>query len=514
MRKPTDDELPGRSYHGEHRQSFFMMLNLLIFIPLFATLAIILGAPARKCALLAGAANFFTSLVALVSYDKAKGGFQHVYSAAIAPEWDLKYLLGADGLSVMMLFLTGIVTLAAIWVTPPIEKRENLFYACVLLIAAGAAGAFASQDLFFFYAFHELALIPTFLLIGVWGEGERHTAAWKITIYLALGSFVLLIGLIDLYNALPVQVRTFDMIKLQQLTAANGIPASAQYRPYFFLLIGFGILTSLFPFHSWAPQAYASAPTPLAMLHAGVLKKFGLYGLIRLAIPLLPAGAQNWTWLLLVLLVGNLIYVGLATVGQRKLDLMLGYSSVMHMGYIFLGIAAFNSVGLSGAALLMFAHGLSIAALFAIAGQLRQRGESLSFDTFGGVGKTMPFLGAAFGCAAFASLGLPGFANFASELMVFFGAYKPGLDPGLIGSFKTATVFALWGVVISAIYMLRAYRAIFMGAPNKGATAWIDPTLNLRLPIILLIAMLLLGGFFPGIFLSYVKPSVEALLAH
>ena len=159
------------------------------------------------------------------------------------------------------------------------------------------------------------------------------------------------------------------MIKLQQLTAANGIPASAQNRPYFFLLIGFGILISLFPFHSWAPQAYASAPTPLAMLHAGVLKKFGLYGSIRVAIPLFPAGAQNWAWLLLVLLVGNIIYVGLATVGKSKLDLMLGYSSVMHMGYIFLGIAAFNSVGLSGAALLMFAHGLSISALFAIAGQ-------------------------------------------------------------------------------------------------------------------------------------------------
>ena len=227
------------------------MLNLLIFIPLFAALAIVLGAPARKSALLAGAANFLTSLVALVSYDKAKGGFQHVYSAAIAPEWDLKYLLGADGLSLMMLFLTGIVTLAAIWVTPPIEKRENLFYACVLLIAAGAAGAFASQDLFFFYAFHELALIPTFLLIGVWGEGERHTAAWKITIYLALGSFVLLIGLIDLYNALPVQVRTFDMIKLQQLhcgkwhsgvCAVSTVPLSSHWLWYSHLAISISFL--------------------------------------------------------------------------------------------------------------------------------------------------------------------------------------------------------------------------------------------------------------------------------
>ena len=489
------------------------MLNLLIFIPLLAALAILLGAPARKTSLAAAGANFILSVIALFRYDKAVGGFQYGYSTPIAPEWDLKYLVAADGLSLVMLLLTAMVTLAAIWVTPVVERRENLFYASLLFISAGATGAFASQDLFFFYAFHELALIPTFLLIGLWGSGERHTAAWKITIYLALGSFVLLIGLIDLYNALPVGVRTFDMIKLQQLAAQQVIPPPAQYRPFLLLLLGFGILISLFPFHSWAPQAYASAPTPATMLHAGVLKKFGLYGLIRLAIPLLPAGAQYWAWLLLILLVGNIIYVGLVTIAQRRLDLMLGYSSVMHMGYIFLGIAALNSVGVSGAALLMFAHGLSIAALFAIAGELRQRHESLAFDRFGGLGKTMPFLGAAFGCAAFASIGLPGFANFASELMVFFGAYKPNVDPRLVGSYKTATVFALWGVVISAIYMLRAYRAIFMGEPGKAGVGWVDPVMHLRVPVVLLLATLLISGFFPNFFLGYLKPTVEALLA-
>ncbi len=489
------------------------MLSLLIFIPVIAALAILLGAPPRKTSLAAAGANFVLSLIVFFGYDKAVGGFQYLTSTPIAPEWDLKYLVAVDGLSLVMLLLTAIVTLAATWVTPVVERRENLFYAYLLFIAAGATGAFAAQDLFFFYAFHELALIPTFLLIGLWGTGERHTAAWKLTIYLALGSFVLLIGLIDLYYALPVGVRTFDMIKLQQLAAQHIIAPSEQYRPFLLLLIGFGILISLFPFHSWAPQAYASAPTPATMLHAGVLKKFGLYGLIRLAIPLLPAGAQNWAWLLLILLVGNIIYVGFVTIAQRRLDLMLGYSSVMHMGYIFLGIAALNSVGVSGAALLMFAHGLSIAALFAIAGQLRQRNESLSFDKFGGLGKTMPFLGAAFGCAAFASIGLPGFANFASELMVFFGAYKPNVDPVLVDSYKTATVFALWGVVISAVYMLRAYRAIFMGEPARADSGWLDPVMHLRIPVVLLLAPLLIAGFFPNVFLSYLKPTVDALLA-
>jgi NADH-quinone oxidoreductase subunit M len=277
------------------------------------------------------------------------------------------------------------------------------------------------------------------------------------------------------------------------------------------LLIGFGILISLFPFHSWAPQAYASAPTPAAMLHAGVLKKFGLYGLMRVAIPLLPEGAKYWANLLLILLVGNIIYVGLATIAQKKLDLMLGYSSVMHMGYIFLGVAAMNTIGLSGAALLMFAHGLSIAALFAMAGMLRENRPQLALDSFGGLAKPMPALAFAFGLAAFASIGLPGFANFASEMTVFFGAYKPAL--GLDAKhFHLAVIFALWGVVISAVYMLRAYRAIFMGEPGKEAAAWPDPFKALRWPVVLLLAVLLIAGFAPGKFLSLVQPTFDAVL--
>ena len=496
------------------------MLSLIIFIPLLAALGILLGAPARKTALGAAGAQFVLTLLAFLSYDKAKGGFQFRESFASAPDWKLNYLVGADGLSVLMLLLTGIVTLAAIWVAPKIEKREPLYYACLLFITAGAAGAFASVDLFFLYAFHELALIPTFLLIGLWGSGERHTAAWKITIYLGMGSFVLLIGLIDLYLAVPETLRTFNLIDLQKLASSGLIPAAAQTRPYIFLLLGFGILISLFPFHSWAPTAYASAPTPAAMLHAGVLKKFGLYGLMRVAVPLLPEGAkQPMPWLfgitpanlLLLLLVGNIIYVGLATIAQKRLDMMLGYSSVMHMGYIFLGIAAMNTIGLSGAALLMFAHGLSIAALFAMAGMLREHRPALELDSFGGLAKHMPALAFAFGLAAFASIGLPGFANFASELTVFFGAYKPaaGLDAS---HFHLAVVFALWGVVISAVYMLRAYRAIFMGEPDKQTAAWADPFKAMRWPVVILLATLLIAGFAPGKFLSFVQPGFEAVL--
>src|SRR5688572_187077 len=224
------------------------MLNLLIWLPLLAAIAIAFGAPPRRTSLLAAGINLVISVALLLGYDKAAGGFQFAFSHAIVPEWDLKYLLAVDGLSLVMLLLTTVVTCAAIWVTPHVARREGLFFACLLFISAGAAGAFASQDLFFFYAFHELALIPTFLLIGVWGHGERDTAAWKITIYLALGSMVLLVGIAKLYLAFPEEARTFDMTKMLANRAL--IPASDQGGIYIWLLIGFGILISLFPFHS------------------------------------------------------------------------------------------------------------------------------------------------------------------------------------------------------------------------------------------------------------------------
>src|SRR6266704_5257114 len=440
------------------------MVLFTIFCPIVAAVLIMLGAPARKTALAASVLTFAAALFLFASLDHGHADFQHVTSFRISPEWRLSFTTGVDGLSVVMVLLAAIVTLAAVWFAGAIERYENGFYACLLFISGGAIGAFASIDLFFFYAFHELALIPTFLLIGIWGTGNRSVAAWKITIYLTLGSFILLIGLILLYQSVPATARTFDIRELQAAITAHPIAAPEQRHIYLLLLIGFGVLISLFPFHSWAPEAYASAPAPAAMLHAGVLKKFGLYGLLRLAVPLLPQGAQYWSHLLIVLLLGNIIYIGLVTLAQKRLDWMLGYSSVMHMGYIFLGIASANLLGTAGAATLIFAHGLSIALLFAIAGQIRNRTGTLLFDDLGGLAKVMPFAGLAFGFATFAAIGLPGLANFASEIMIFFGAIRNGWEMQRFHIFQIATVLALWGVVISTVYMLRAYRSTFMGA--------------------------------------------------
>jgi NADH-quinone oxidoreductase subunit M len=245
------------------------------------------------------------------------------------------------------------------------------------------------------------------------------------------------------------------------------------------------------------------------MLHAGVLKKFGLYGLLRVALPLMPEAARHWAWLLLILLAGNILYVGLATISQKQLDLTLAYSSVMHMGYVFLGIASYNVIGLNGAALLMFAHGLSIAALFAMCGELRKQTGTLNYLDLGGLATNMPRLSFVFGLATFASIGLPGFANFASELLVFFGAFKNSTPGASFNEFQIVGTIALWGVVISAVYMLRAYRAIFMGERQARWQTVQDMPLSLGWAVILLVAALLVVGIAPRTVLDAVEPGIR-----
>jgi NADH-quinone oxidoreductase subunit M len=492
------------------------VLTTLLLIPIATAAALFLGVGNRDWAKRSALLQLAITLLLLIGYDRSAGGFQFVSAAEpFFTGIDMRYAVGVDGFSLIMLLLTALVTVTAVWLSPKVEKHAGLFDGSVLLISAGATGAFVVKDLFFMYAFHELALIPTFLLIGYWGSGERQAIAWKVTIYLAVGSIILLAGLFDLYLAIPEAQRSFDLQKLQEVAASHAIPASAQLRPWLLLTAGFGILISLFPFHSWAAPAYASAPTPLAMLHSGVLKKFGLYGMIRLVVPFLPQAFSQpvyggWTAqdILLALLLCNILYVGLVTIGQRKLDYVIGYSSVMHMGYVFLGIASMNIIGLSGAALLMFAHGLSAAALFAVTGSLREREGSLSFERLGGVAKSIPYLSVCFAMAAFASIGLPGFANFASETMVFFGGFQTGATTFL----KTSTILALWGVVISAVYMLRSYKAVFLGEPTVESAKWTDLEGAPRVALALLPATLLIAGFFPQYFLSFLKPTLEAAL--
>lgn len=484
---------------------------LIVAMPILAAILIGFKAPARTTAMLAAIANVMLASLLCLKFDHtaAAGEFQFASSLAVLDQPTIALAFGVDGMSLIMLLLTVIVTLAALWTISDKVKNPRMHFASALLISAGALGAFLSTDVFFFYAFHELALIPTFLMIGMFGRGENpRKVAWTITIYLGLGSLILLAGLVALVYHTPEQ--SFDMTTL----LGSAVDSGAQKWIAALLIIGFGTLVSLFPFHSWAAPAYAAAPTPISMLHAGVLKKFGLYGLIRLAVPLLGEGMAIWADWLLVLLLGNILFVGLVTVAQRRLDLMLGNSSVMHMGYIFLGIAALiasggnNSLALNGALLLMFAHGVSIALQFALAGKIEERTGRLEFENLGGLAKQLPALGFLFGLAAFASIGLPGFANFAGELMIFLSTFRDiagGTVPlAELGNLQWAAIAAFWGVVISAVYMLRAYRSIFMGdEPRGGITAGEPLDFEEKLPFIILAVALVVVGFFPRILLQY-----------
>jgi len=484
-------------------------LLFLILIPFVATIFMMVGAPARFTALLASGLNLVLSLILIVRYDRVAAGWEYLQQMPVLPTLGLNFSLGADGLSLTMLLLTTLVSFSAMMITPKIERFPSLFYGCLLLISGGLIGAFSSIDVFFLYGFHEIALIPVFIMIGVWGSGDRQAAAWKATLYLGAGSFVVLLGIIALYLSAPSGLRTFDL-RLMTEMSQTGIshPSSTIY---LLLLLGFGALVSLFPFHSWAPTTYSSSPSPTAMLHAGVLKKFGLYGLLRLALPIFPEAVFTFSTLLLVLLTCNIFYIGYVTLAQRRLDWTLSYSSVMHMGYIFLGLAAMNLISLQGAALLMFAHGVSVAGLFALCGALRRRTGTLEYHDLGGLAAKMPVMSVLFGFTAMASLGLPGFANFAGEVLIFFGATAALIMEHSSVALLIALIAAVWGVVLSAVYLLRAYRAIFFGPLSTHAEHFSlnDLTFSERCGMILLIITLIVVGIHPQFILQLVTTAIS-----
>ncbi len=372
-------------------------------------------------------------------------------------------------------------------------------------MTGGILGAFASLDLFFFFFFHELALIPTFIMIGIWGRGEnRSYATFNITLYLSAGALIALAGLIALYLQLPPQFRTFDVVQITEYFKTHRMSAPAQHSIFGLLLFGFGILVSLWPFHTWAPLGYGAAPTATAMLHAGVLKKFGVYGLIRIALPLMPDGAHEWLKVLAWLCLGNIIHGGWVAMRQRNLNLLIGNSSVAHMGFVFLGIASLSLIGVTGAVLIMIAHGLLAALTFALSGYLYSQTGTLDIDKYGGLLRRLPFIGTAMVMAMMAGCGLPGFANFPGELLVLFGVW---------GSLPWFVVAAAWGaLIIAAIYMLRAIRDILHGPlPDQLATVR-DASMWRRVPFALLLAGLLGFGVFPRGLTDKIRPSAEAIL--
>lgn len=403
--------------------------------------------------------------------------------------------LGLNGISMPLFLLAGTVGFAAgLYAMYSNAERPHLYLALLLFMLGGLMGTFASVDIFFFYFFHEFALIPTFLMIGIWGGAGRRGAAIEMTIYLTLGALLSLLGLIALY--VESGADSFSFIELQKYLAAQPLAETVQNNIFALLLFGFGILVSLFPFHSWAPKGYAVAPTGAAMLHAGVLKKFGLYGLLQFAAPLLPAGADHWFPWIVWLALGNILIIGLITMAQKDLKMMLGYSSVMHMGYAFLGIACFSVVGAGGALLMMVAHGLSVALLFMLSTCIYHRSQTFDLSAMGGLATKAPVLAAFFVAGTMASIGLPGFGNFWGEFTIFVALAETELTRWIVAP-------AAIGIVISAVYGLRAVANIFFGPPKEAFAARLEGARITdmqpfeKLPAIILLSGLLLLGLFP-----------------
>ncbi len=462
----------------------------------------------RSVALLATLASLLVAVKMFCQFDAAPAvdGYRFGQIIPWVTSLGISYHVGVDGINIGLILMGAIVAFAAACVSREIKTFEKEFYLLLLVMAGGILGAFASLDLFCFYFFHELALVPTFIMIGVWGRGERKNyATFQITIYLSIGALLALVGLIALYLQMPADLRTFDIVEITRYFKAHPMALASQQFIFPLLLFGFGILVSLWPFHTWAPLGYGSAPAATAMLHAGVLKKFGLYGLIRIALPLMPAGAQQWMHVLALLCLGNILYCGWVALRQKDLNLLIGNSSVAHMGFCFLGLASLSLLGVTGCVVVMIAHGLLAALTFGLSGWLREQTGTLEIEKLGGLLRRMPFIGAVLIMAMMAGCGLPGFANFVGELAVMFGAWK---------SLSPFVVVAAWGaLVVGAIYMLRAVRNVLHGPLDPVWAETRDATsLWRKLPFALLLVALLVFGFFPRLLTNKINPSAEIIV--
>ncbi len=491
----------------------FDLLFLSIATPLAVAIVLMLGVSKAWAARLSYIGFGVPALLALFVWTRFGSEAQFdAYAFRSTYETGLGYLgiklsLGLNGVSLPLFVLAGLVGLAAgLYAIHSGVERLKLYLTLLLVMQGGLMGVFASVDVFFFYFFHELALIPTFIMVGIWGGRDRSYAAMKMTVYLTLGAMLSLIGLIALY--VKSGADTFDLISLRRELLMSPLPAYVQKNIFGLLMFGFGVLVSLWPLHTWAPLGYGAAPSSAAMLHAGVLKKFGLYGLIQIALPLLPLGLGPWKWVLVTLALGNVLVIGFVTMAQRDLKQMVGYSSVMHMGYAFLGIAAFSAVGVGGVVMMMVAHGLSVALLFLLATSIHHRTRTFDMEQMGGLARKTPVLAAFFVAATFASIGLPGFANFWGELAIFVSLWE--LSPAV-------TACAVAGVVISAIYGLRASAKIFFGQTTDelarvcSATPVLDMRWSEKIPALILMAALFFVGFWPKSISTPLNATLEAV---
>jgi NADH-quinone oxidoreductase subunit M len=411
------------------------------------------------------------SLWIYVAYDRQSAGFQFYEEWALVPQLGIVYRLGVDGMSLLMVLLTSIIIFAGAFASWTVKERSQEFYALLLVLVTGVYGVFVSLDMFLLFLFYEIAVLPMYLLIGIWGSsgdvrpqgvfgwafrrtgvGTKEYAAMKLTLYLLFGSAFILVGILALFVATGSTSFSFIDWELADF--------DPRLQSWVFLAfyVGFGILAGIWPLHTWSPDGHASAPTAVSMLHAGVLMKLGAYGVVRLGMGLLPEGTHEWAWLVGTIACVNIVYGALSAMAQTDLKYVIAYSSVSHMGVVMLGAATLTENGLNGSVFQMFAHGVMTGLFFALVGLVYEKAHSREIFKMSGFGSMMPGIATAFTIGGLSSLGLPATAGFVAEFLTFVGAWQSAhswwLFPGVLGAFLTS------------IYVLRVAKQIFWGPPS------------------------------------------------
>jgi NADH-quinone oxidoreductase subunit M len=419
------------------------------------------------------------------------------------PSFGISFHTGVDGISIAMLLLTSFIALAGILVSWNIQKMTKEFYLLLLLLSAGAYGFFISLNLIVLFFFLEIAIIPKYLLIIIWGSGKNVYSANKLAILLIGASALIFVGLTGLYFSLPPAVRSFDLIALSQLEIASEL----QQWTFPLLFAGFGIFSALFPFHTWVPDGHSSAPTAGSMFLAGISMKLGGYGCLRVATYLLPDGAKEYANIILILSTIAILYGAFATMLQEDLKYMNAYSSISHCGFVLLGIGMLTKAAMSGAVMQMVSHGLMTALFFAVIGMIYERTHTRMMAEMGGLMKVTPFITTAFILAGLCSLGLPGLSGFVAEMKIFSGSWQ-----NTNWMHRTLTILSCASIVITAVYILRAIGQTVMG-PLKDSSygSFKDAAWNEKAAALLLISGILAIGIAPYWLQELIEPGVEVM---
>ena len=418
---------------------------------------------------------------------------------------NIQYSVGVDGISVAMLLLSAIIVFTGTFASWKMKDGAKEFFMWFCLLSVGVFGFFISTDLFTMFMFYEVALIPMYLLIGVWGTGRKEYSAMKLTLMLMGGSALILIGILGIYFGSGAT--TMD---ITEIAAMDNIPLSMQRVWFPIVFIGFGVLGALFPFHTWSPDGHASAPTAVSMLHAGVLMKLGGYGCFRVAMYLLPDAAQELSWIFIILTAISVVYGAFSACVQTDLKYINAYSSVSHCGLVLFAILMMNTTATTGAVLQMLSHGLMTALFFALIGMIYGRTHTRDIRELSGLMRIMPFLSVCYVIAGLANLGLPGLSGFVAEMTIFNGAFM------VHDTFhRVVTIIACTSIVITAVYILRLIGKILYGTcSNPEHLKLTDATWDERLAVVVLIAAIAGLGLAPMWMSDMISESVLPLISH